>query len=335
LRVSGTVGTYYGAPQIGATAAVITAHGRAITPLVVRSGPIVERLEWRLVRVSGTIRSVERDGKAWRLDVALTSGAVPVHGETRAAIPSTKLNKGARVTVTGIVRRPRTTAADRRFALIPRGTADVLIATAGTRGGSARSATANGTATRGSNGADSVPPAGGSDVVDVDLARLGAYEGQLVRVGGLLVARAGVRLTLRDASGSADARLPASASALVSELVPGEALNVTGRVRKAGQARWEVVAETPGDIARVGSLEVLGSVTSRPNQSATAAAGAPTRYPGAPAAAAPDRWLGPGPLGTAGLVPPALLLLGVASAGLWAVGLYFRRRVPPDGPGGS
>jgi hypothetical protein len=327
LRIQGKVGTYYGAPQLAAAAAVVTSRGRPPTPLVIRDGPIAERLEWRLVRVSGTVRTIERGGKAWHVELATGTSAVPVHGDARAAIASTRLQKGVRLTVTGIVRRPRSNAADRRFTLVPRVAGDLIVTKAATAASSKASATQNagGAGTRaGGNTSGSQPES--SALRDVDLARLRAYEGQVVRVGGLLIARTGFVITLRDGTGSADARLPAAASAALSELSLGEPLNVTGRVRKSGPARWEVVVETPGDLVQVGSLEA--------GSNATQGAGALPTPPGLGLAGSfpgsLDRWRATGPgsgtMGTAALVPPVLLLLGLVSAGLWAVGIYLRRR---------
>jgi hypothetical protein len=329
LRIRGKVGTYYGAPQIAATVAVITSRGRSPAPLVVRDGPIPERLEWRLVRVSGTVRTIERNGKAWRAEIVLATAAVAVQGDARAAIASTRLQKGTRLTATGIVRRPRSNAADRRFTLVPRSAADLVITkTAGTTTSSGRSATgaAGAPGARAAAGT-SGSPAKGSAVRDVDLARLKAYDGQVVRVGGLLIARTDFLLTLRDATGTANARLPAAARVALSELSLGDALNVTGRVRKSGPERWEVVAERPGDLVSAGSLGAAASTT----EGSGALPTAPGAGPMAPfALVSADRRPATGPLGTAGLVTPVLLLLGLVSAGLWAVGIYLRRRARPE-----
>jgi hypothetical protein len=275
---------------------------------------------------------VRRDGKAWRVELALSKGTIPIQAEARAAIPSTKLQAGRRLTVTGIVRRPRSNASDRRFAVIPRDASDIVVAGATTKGGGSAAAHSPDSGTTAARATPAVggaaSGAGNTSPRDVDLAGLAKYEGSLVRVGGILVARTGFRLTLHDATGTGVVRLPTSAAVLLSELALGEPLNAIGRVARVGRTTWEVVAAAPGDLARVGRLGP--DLAASPDARSFVPDGSPAR-PAGPGSAL-DRAFGTGPIGTAALLPPALLFLGLGSAGLWAVGLYLRRRRPDRAP---
>ena len=111
----GEVGTYYGAPQLTAESASRDGQS-SVTPTSVRNGPIAAALEWRLVTISGLVEDLHRDGEAWRAEVALADGSVPVAGLERSGIDSTALVEGREATIVGIVKRAYPTASDQRFA---------------------------------------------------------------------------------------------------------------------------------------------------------------------------------------------------------------------------
>src|SRR5207245_8983031 len=101
--------------------------------------------------------------------------------------PGTALVEGRTATIVGIVRRPYPSATDRRFAILPRGPADVIL------GGSSEgdpSGPGNGAGGPGAGGGAgrSGPGAGSTGLapLDLDLAELGGHVGALVRVGGLV-----------------------------------------------------------------------------------------------------------------------------------------------------
>ena len=77
-------------------------------------------VEWRLVRVAGTIVDVHSSGDRWTAELQIHGGRVPIAGLAGSGIASTDLAVGRAATVTGIVKRPYPTATDRRFAIVPR-----------------------------------------------------------------------------------------------------------------------------------------------------------------------------------------------------------------------
>ena len=129
IRVTGAVGTYYGAPQLAADS-VTGLSTSALSPLAVRSAPISEALEWRLVTVSGEITALSRDGDSWRAELSLDGGSLPVSGLARSGIPATALEEGRTATITGIVKRAYPTASDQRFSVVPRSPNDITLGAA-------------------------------------------------------------------------------------------------------------------------------------------------------------------------------------------------------------
>ena len=85
LRVTGEVGTYYNAPQLTATAAARIGE-TGVQPLQVRAAPVAAALEWRLIVVSGTVESVHRDGNAWRAELTMPGGGIPIVGLERTGL---------------------------------------------------------------------------------------------------------------------------------------------------------------------------------------------------------------------------------------------------------
>ncbi len=280
LRAEGTVGTYYGAPQLEASDTLID-RGGTVGPKQVASGPFPPALEWQLVEVSGTVEELSRDGDEWRAELKLRGGGnVPAQGISRSGIPSTALAEGSNVTIVGLVRRPYPTATDRRLTLIPRSVADLSVlrgapgavpgqdspdgsgASDGGGGGtdtggwqtSGWGATTPGTAASGGS-AGSAGISGdtaGLNIPEIRLRELPEHRGQLVRVGGIVRWASGTRLILEDGNIRARARLPEEVRRLTALLTISEPVNVVGRVDRAGDGGWEVVARTAADIGRVG-----------------------------------------------------------------------------------
>jgi hypothetical protein len=86
VRVVGSVGTYYGAPQLSASAPAERLGSATVSPASVTKAPRAG-VEWQLVRVKGTVVDVKRTGQSWRAELALAGGArVPIVGLARAGI---------------------------------------------------------------------------------------------------------------------------------------------------------------------------------------------------------------------------------------------------------
>ena len=134
IRVAGTVGHAWDAPRIRATEIIVLGTGPDVAPRILNGAP-GESLEWRLVRIAGTITDVTRLGDRWRADVRVGGSSVLVTGLAGAGIASTSLVEGRAVTVVGIVRRPYPTATDRRWTVIPRGPWDLAVGPAGSGSG--------------------------------------------------------------------------------------------------------------------------------------------------------------------------------------------------------
>jgi hypothetical protein len=246
--VSGEKTHAWGAPRLRAASVTSVAGGNAISAGA-RSGTLHERDEWRLVRLSGTVLSVERLGDRWRAEIRLANGdRVPVLGQAGAGIPSTAIVEDRSVTIVGIVRRPYPTATDQRFGLLPRGSADVAI---GPGSGS------HGTGPGSDGGAGGVPgqaPGASADVTpDTDLATLADHVGERVHVGGLVHALTADGFLLDDGTAIARIVLGGDALALVPYLRTGDALAARGTVTRAGDELAIVVASA-ADLVRVGDL---------------------------------------------------------------------------------
>ena len=258
VRVTGTVGQAWGAPRLRAEETRVLGT-RQPTVHAVRTAPTAA-VEWRLVKVEGTVLDVHRNGDRWSAELQLGGGAkVPISGLAGSGIASTAMVEGRRATVTGIVKRPYPTATDRRFAVVPRRAADIVLGKAAAgpsasatpaTGGGTGSSTATVAPIPGSSGSPAGVPS--ASAVDVDLRDLVAHVGQRVRVGGLVteVTTDGVRLD--DGTSGALIVLDGDAADLRSVLEPGDALNATG----TPDQRDEVVLVVAGaaDIELVGDL---------------------------------------------------------------------------------
>ncbi|MFI5225112.1 MAG: lamin tail domain-containing protein [Candidatus Limnocylindrales bacterium] len=262
LRIDGRVGRAYGAPRVDATAAADLGRGISILPLVITASPGVAH-EWRLVRATGIVADVHRDGDRWRADLVVGSKRIALAGVPAARIAAASLIEGRSATVVGIVRRPYPTASDRRFAVLPRSPADLRLGPASS--GAGRGAAAgggSGAGTTGSTGGGAVA-AGASaigdvpDTVDIDIATLAEHDGEVVRIGGFVVSVDAATSSLELDDGTAIGRIAMSgdAASYLAIVAPGDALNATGRVDlAAGAAR--LLVTTAADIVRV---EDLGS----------------------------------------------------------------------------
>jgi DNA/RNA endonuclease YhcR with UshA esterase domain len=310
IRIRGSVGSFYNAPQLAVTDPPQLLGSAAIAPAEVRGAPVGASLEWRLVRVSGTFERVTRSGDTWRAELKLAAGSLPVVGLARSNIGPPVGGRAA--TVVGIVRRAYPTASDQRFALVPRSAADITYAADRAPGGDGPSADrpdgAGGPGTPNGPAAD-----GGSSAPAVALADLGDHVGSVVRVGGRIVALYGERLVLADDSGRGTVRLASDARALLATLAVGDVLNVTGLV-SAASVGFELVVDRPEDVRLAAMLAPRPTAPPTSLPSATPAGG----EAGVEAAA---------PQGNEGVGWLSLLALGALS-GMVAVRVA-RRRLDP------
>jgi uncharacterized protein YdeI (BOF family) len=270
VRVTGTVGKAWGAPRLKVEAAHVLGSLQP-TASVVHTAPTAA-VEWRLVKLQGTVVDVHRNGDRWSAELQIGGGAkVPVSGLAGSGIASTALVEGREATITGIVKRPYPTATDRRFALVPRRVADIVLGKpVPTPGASTSPLAGSGTTSATSTGVP-IPGTSGFGVVeavaDVDLRDIGAHLGQRVRVGGLVtgVGPDGVRLD--DGTSGALLVLEGDAADLLTALEPGDALNATG----TPDQRDETVLLVAGaaDVELVGDLG--GTESGAPDQIGLAA----------------------------------------------------------------
>jgi hypothetical protein len=310
LRATGTTGRAWGAPRVVAATVQPVAGNGSITPAGL-ARPAAERDEWLLVRLSGSVAKVERLGDRWRAEVVLAGGArAPVHGQAGAAIPSTAIVVGRRITVVGIVRRPYPTASDRRFAVLPRSGADVAIGPAGSGApsGSIASATDGPASSAQGNPAIDVTP-------DTDLAALGDSIGQRVRVGGLIARLADDGFDLDDGTALARIELRGGMAELLPYLRDGEAVAATGTVELIDSSPV-VVVDDEGALVRVGSL---GQALPIGAQGLDAGASA------SPPGGAAELSAGAGAFGS-GLAPTSLLAMAVLTL-LSVLVTVLRRRI--------
>ena len=223
-------------------------------------------VEWRLVKLEGTVADVHRNGDRWSAELQIAGGAkVPVSGLAGSGIASTAMIEGRTASVIGIVKRPYPTATDRRFALVPRRTTDIALgkAVAAPATGTGTGASLTGAAGAGTSASTGAPIAGPSGsttggattaVDDIDLRDIAAHLGKRVRVGGLVtdVGADGVRLD--DGTSGALIVLEGDATDLLTVLEPGDALNATGTPDQRDET--VLVVADAADIELVGDLGV-------------------------------------------------------------------------------
>jgi hypothetical protein len=330
VRVTGTVGEAWGAPRLRADGTRVVGSRRPIVHAI-RSAPTAA-VEWRLVRVSGSIIEVHRNGDRWTADLRVGAARVLISGLAGSGIAATDLVEGRSASITGIVKRPYPTATDRRFAIVPRQRADIALGRAVP------------TAAASPFGPGSIPAPGSSDpaggvlgpdaaiagldtpvATDIDLADLAAHAGERVRVGGLVTAIESDGVRLDDGTAEARLVLEGEAAGLVGTLVVGDALNATGRP----ELREEpvLVVETQDGIELVGDLGAASPADEA--ASADAAAAGAVEAPTEPmrAVAAPGLGLDSFSTGIGTLVLLAISTVGVALARRQRAQRLFRARI--------
>ena len=343
LRVEGESGTSYGAPRI--LAARVTDLGAATVPApLTLLGQPSPAMEWRLVRVAGTVRTLHRDGAQWRAEIGPTEAAARrVDGLSGAKIPADRLTVGGGATIVGIVRRPYPTARDRRFSILPRSVADISTtaarsvakpgATAGTRRTTAPGPTRSGNSASGAGTAADVTgqsPAGpgaaatgAAGILDVDLVDLPTVVGLRVRVGGIVTAVTSDTFGLDDGTAEVTVRTEGDAGSVLSELAGGLAVNLVGLV--VGGTQPTLSLTSADDLVTVGAVGVQPAPAS-PDASASDVGGLLAGTAMSPATPEDSSLVGDTtPGGATGLV--IVLLLSLAGVGL--VALALGRRRPP------
>jgi len=294
LRITGEIGTYYGAPQLAATDAVVVDRA-TVTPLAVRTAPLAAALEWRLVTVSGRIESVHRNGDAWRAELTLSGRTVPIVGLARSGIPSTALVAGRMATVAGLVKRAYPTASDQRLSVVPRAGGDISLGPAVGAGSLPGASGPPGGPGAGGPGVVADPggpgaaspgprggPAGSAGAMDVALADLASYVGRLVRVGGRVDRRDGARLVITDEAATAVIRLSGRAASLAPLFATGELVNAQGVVERNASDGLEIRVDDPSQVERVPLGRTAGADVAAdgqpngPSMTADQAAASPT-----------------------------------------------------------
>ena len=310
IRAQGTIGRAWDAPRLKATRIDVLATGIRTVPATLHRPPTAA-LEWRLVQVAGTVVEVHKLGDRWRAELSVGTERVVISGLAGARIPVTTLAVGRHATVTGVARRPYPGATDRRWSVVPRSQADVVVS-AGSGGGGDGSSSGQSTPS-GPDG--SAAPAGGSAPLDVDLVALGEHVGQTIRVGGLVSELLSDGFLLDDGTAVGRVRLGGSAADYLALLETSDAVNATGTVESEGSGYVVVVDEAAG-LVRAGD----------PDQGATIgpAASADVVIPSASADPAGARQLAGGLLDAA--FPGAAGLLGLALASVASVAVTVLRR---------
>ncbi len=347
VGVTGTIGTYYGAPQLDAVGATHTLGHAAPSPIVLLSPPGAGQ-EWLLVRVTVRVTDVSRSGETWRAEASLGSGGtLPVAGLAGSHISSVALVQGRGATIAGIVRRAYPTASDQRFSVVPRSGADITLgraaepvpsgspadpgrangATIGTSGNDPAGTPADGSGTittdataTGSSQPGGAAAGGATAAQDVTLDRLPELIGQLVRVGGTVLALDGPLATIDDGTGQAIVRAPVDLDTGDAALHPGDVINATGYASERDVGGWEVVVLDPADIERASDLGAVSTA-------ATDARGAQGQVGDAASGLMTGVYGGDGPAGPAR--SGAGVILAVALAGALAVAgwLGYTRRM--------
>lgn len=340
LRVTGTVGTYYGAPQLEVDDPPTPLGRRDIAPQKLQRPPAA-RDEWRLVSVEGLVTDVSRSGTAWRAELSLGGqGSLPVAGIAASGIDAATLEEGRRATVIGLVRRAYPTASDQRLAVVPRSGGDIRLGPAGAgspAGGAGASSAPGGGLGSGapfpgigpgsSTGSGLVPgapasspgsptPPGLSDEAPLDalLSELPDLLGRRVRVGGRVTSLGSETIELHDGTGTG--RLRIAEGAFAADLAPaiGEVVNAVGTVT-AGPEKGSVEVR----VASLADITTPGAVLVSALRAPSPPPVDPSLGPSLPATPRHD----PGAGG------PATLLLVLLSIALGSVALgiaWYRRR---------
>lgn len=264
VRVTGTIGRAYGAPRLRVEEVVVLGATRATPRTLLRAPTVAD--EWCLVRVSGTVVDVHRLGTRWRAELDLGGTRIAIAGLAGSGIASTAVVEGGRATITGVVRRPASTATDQRFAIVPRDPADIVLGPVDKPAPSGASGSAPGTAGR--PGLLGLPGDGrvaepATRTQAVDLARLADHLGQAVRVGGLVTGLGPDGFDLDDGTATTHVVLTSDAAGLLDLLELGDALGVTGVPDQRGDV--VLVVSDPAGLVLAGdpgSVDAGGSAAS-------------------------------------------------------------------------
>ena len=309
IRVVGAIGRAWDAPRLKATRIDVLGTGQRPVPVAIGRPPTAA-LEWRLARVAGTVAELHKLGDRWRAELAIGSQRVVVSGLAGARIPVTTLAVGRRVTVVGLVRRPYPGATDRRWSVVPRNQADLMVS-----GGSGGDTGSGGGAIKHAGPSPHVAgQAGAVAALDIDLVGLGQHLGRSVRVGGLVASIVGDGFMLDDGTAVGRIRLAGSAAEYVALLEPGDAVNATGRVAADG-AGHVLVVDDAGGLVRAGDPDEGGG------------AAATVSEPGPPAAAGEAGPPIPGPSAATGSMLAGGLLDGALPGAAGVLGLVLASAV--------
>ena len=281
LRVVGRIGTAYGAPRLRATDLERVSGGSPVIPLRLFAAPTPTHL-WRLVTLTGRIGDVHKLGDRWRAELIVGGGRIPVVGQPGAGIPVDRLVEGRTATVTGIVRAASPSASDKRSAILPRSTSDVRVdagggSSSGTDTGAGGSAGSSGGSApdgmgAGQGGVAASAQAQDANVArDVDLADLAASNGQVVRVGGVIIDVGRDRFRLDDGTATGTVILTGPALEMLALLEPDDVVNAAGTVVADGDG-WAVATSDAGALALT-SDPIAPSDPSAPDGSPTASPG--------------------------------------------------------------
>ena len=271
VRVTGTVGRAWGAPRLRADEVRVlgertpVAHALSVAPGAAT--------EWRLVQVRGTIVDLRRSGDRWQAELQVGTTRIQVTGLPGSGIAASSVIEGRTATITGIVKRPYPTATDRRYAIVPRREADLVLGPAAAA--SASPGTVSGSVAPGGRGGMTAGTvdgagqagAGQAGTPDVDLADLAAMVGRVVHVGGLVTAVEAGGIRLDDGTAVARIVLAGEAADLLPVLRAGDAVNLTGTVEAGDPPDGEivVVVSDPSAVSLLGELEVPMDLAALPD----------------------------------------------------------------------
>ncbi|HET7831048.1 MAG TPA: hypothetical protein VFL03_15950 [Candidatus Limnocylindrales bacterium] len=306
VRLTGTVGKAWGAPRLKVTDVRVLGTG-SVSPSTLRGAPTAA-VEWRLVRVTGTIADVKRSGDRWTADLVMSgSTRIAIAGLAGSGIAGASVIEGRSATVTGIVKRPYPTATDRRFAVVPRRRSDLAMGAAGPSPSPGSRASA-GPGGSGVAGSPTGSPGAAAGAPDIDLRDLAAHLGVRVRVGGLVTSLEPDGFRLDDGTAVARIVVADAAASLLESIKPGDALNATGTPEQRDEP--VLVIANAADLELVGDLGAGAIASTEPPP-------APSDDPGTPNLAAsfgPTLGVDPASAGMGTLVLVAALSVVVTLA---------------------
>jgi hypothetical protein len=129
----------------------------------------------------------------------------------------------------------------------------------------------------------------------VDLATIAEHLGELVRVGGLVVARTESGFTLDDGTAIGRIQLGGDAAAFLELIEAGDALGIVGRVAAGPGGTPIIVATDPAGLVRLGSLGEMVPLAAEAGLAATPRGSPSTRASaglGGPLGGLDGGWLG-------------------------------------------